>query len=167
MSIDTIDAPNAGGEVETTATKKTKITITATGNPPTFQMRSQFENGGGNQTGSKLNFNQAAGAFTLTFELVDHSGLGLEFYADPTQALWVSSNSTYPTQAGNGGGAITFTPIKNGKLIVDNANHVAADLAFIVRFNSLQANATPPYIYDPTIGNGGTGKTEDDDKDCD
>ena len=148
-------------QVTTATNKKTKITITATGNPPSFAMNSQFENGGGHQNGSKLQFDQNAGAFTLTFELADQSGLGLSFYPDAADSLWVSSNAICPVQPGNGGGAITFGAVKSGKLTADNANLVKADLAFELRFTSSSPGSTPPYIYDPTIGNGGTGNMDE------
>lgn len=167
MSIDTIDAPTAGGEVETSTNKKTKITITAAStNPVTFSMTSNYENGGGSQKGEKLEFDKNAGAFTLVFSLVDNSGKHLAFYPNASDAMWVAVGTTCPTAPGNGGGAITFDSVKDGKLTVDNANSIAQDLTFALCFTGDASGGCPPYVYDPVIGNKGVGspieEAEDD-----
>jgi len=168
MSIDTIDAPNAGEDVQTTANKKTKITVTAANtNPVTFSMTSNYENGGGSQKGDRLDFDKGAGAFTLVFSLVDNSGKNLAFYPTPSDAMWVAVGAVCPTGPGNGGGAITFNSVKDGKLTVDNANAIAQDLAFELRFSGNASGGCPPYVYDPVIGNKGDGNMEDEDREGD
>ena len=146
-------------KVTSTTNKKTKITVTAANtNPVTFSMTANYEDGGGSQDGSnKLKFNQNAGAFTLVLSLVDNSGKHLAFYPNASDAMWVAVGTTCPTAPGNGGGAITFVDVKDGKLTVDNANAIAQDLTFALRFTGDASGTCPPYVYDPVIGNGGVG----------
>jgi len=146
-----------GGAV---AAKKTKVTVTASPLSATpwvdFAMTADYEDKGGKQDGDKLEFDAKAGAFDLSFDLDDKSGLQLDFYPDVADAMWVAVGSTCPTGPGNGGGAIAPGSASNNKLVVTNANQVAETLSFELRFTgNAPGGGQTTYVYDPKIVNGG------------
>ena len=140
--------------------KKTKVTVTARplGAPPWvgFAMASDYVDKGGKQEGDKLKFDAGAGAFDLSFELADDTSLGLAFYPDFADAMWVTAGSSCPSGPGDGGGAIVPGPLSSKKLSVTNANSVAQTLTFALRFTgAAPGGGETSYIYDPKIINGG------------
>ena len=144
----------------TATAKKTKVTVTA--NPlsaapwASFTMAADYVDKGGKQDGDKLKFDANAGPFDLSFELDDNTSLGLAFYPDFADAIWVAVGDACPTGPGNGAGAITPGSVSNKKLVVTNTNSVAETLSFELRFTGSAAGVgVPPYVYDPKIINGG------------
>jgi hypothetical protein len=153
---------------DTATDKKTKVTVTARplAGPPwvRFAMAADYPDKGGKQDGEKLKFDVGAGAFDLSFDLDDQSGLSLAFYPDVADAIWVAAGTTCPTQAGNGGGVITGVSVADKKLVVTNANTIKQTLTFALRFTgTTSAGNYPPYVYDPEIVNGGGKQAGDDD----
>jgi hypothetical protein len=153
---------------DTVTAKKTKVTVTASplAAAPwvSFAMAADYPNKGGKQDGDKLKFDGGAGDFDLSFELDDQTELNLAFYPSATDAIWVAVGTTCPTEAGNGGGAITPVSVSNKKLVVSNANAVAQTLTFALRFSGTQSSGYPPYVYDPEIVNGGGRMFADNDE---
>lgn len=152
------------GELErdTTTSKKAKVVVTATPLTATpwvdFSMKADFPDKGGSQDGEKLKFDRGAGAFELSFDLVDKTTLGLAFYRTVAEAMWVVVGQICPTTAGNGGGAIIPETVTDKKLIVTNANGTAQTLTFALRFTGASSDSShPPYVYDPKIINDGGG----------
>lgn len=140
--------------------KKTKVTVTASpiAVAPwvSFAMKADYPDKGGKQDGEKLKFDARAGAFEISFELDDKTGLQLAFYPAFADTMWVAVGPDCPAEAGNGGGAITPVSVSAKKLVVNNANMVAQTLTFALRFSGTQSSGGhPPYVYDPQIINGG------------
>jgi hypothetical protein len=144
------------------AAKKTKIKLTTrplSAEPwVDFIMDAYYPNGGGQQVGDKLKFDEDEGAFRLEFDLVDDTGLGLAFYLDPAEAIWAAVGTDKPVHPGFADGAITPVSVSDKKLVVINDNWVAQSINFILRFTGKSMDSgTPPYILDPLIVNGGGG----------
>ena len=145
---------------EGTTEKKTKVTVTASPLAvapwASFAMTSDYVDKGGKQEGDKLKFDANAGAFDLSFELADNTSLGLAFYPDFADAMWVAVGEACPTAPGDGNGAITPGSVSNKKLAVTNANSVAQTLTFALRFTgNAPGGGQMTCPYDPKIVNGG------------
>jgi hypothetical protein len=152
---------------DTATDKKTKVTVTARplAEAPwvRFAMAADYPDKGGKQDGEKLKFDVGAGAFDLSFDLDDQSGLNLAFYPDVADAIWVAVGTTCPTAAGNGNGVITGVSASDKKLVVTNANAIKQTLTFALRFTGTAKGDYPPFVYDPEIVNGGGKQAGDDD----
>lgn len=101
----------------------------------------------------------------IKFTLIeDKTGLDLEFYSDPDDAMWVDLAPNCPNQPG-GGGQITFQSSSKKVLRVDDANAgQPCDLKYALRFYGMSKTIDgrdykPPYEYDPDLKNGGGGNT--------
>lgn len=141
-----------------TKPKSAKVKITArtgTVEPVDFSMDAHFPDQGGKQDKDALKFDKHAGPFELTFTLDDKTSLGLGFYPDVTQAMWVAAGSSCPAGPGNGGGVISPVSVVSDTLTVMNANEVEETLTFALHFTGESNGKCPPYSYDPQIKNGG------------
>jgi hypothetical protein len=141
--------------------RKTRVTVTASTSSSSpqgveFTMAADYVDKGGKQEGDKLKFDPGAGPFDLKFDLDDTTSLGLAFYPEFVDAMWVAVGSSCPAGPGDGGGAITPRSVTDRKLNVTNANSVAQTLAFALRFTgTAPGGGKTTYAYDPKIINGG------------
>ena len=157
--------------------KKTLVTVTATALPASpwvaFAMKADYPDKGGKQDGQSLKFDKLAGAFDVTFDLVDASGLNLAFYPEFADAIWVQAGTVCPpAQAGNGNGAIEAGKVSDKQLKMTNLNASPGTLTYMLRFTGDARDPLhPPYEYDPQIINGGKGpldgSSERDEGGCD
>lgn len=99
----------------------------------------------------------------IKFTLVeDTTGLNLEFYSDPKDAMWVDMAPNCPKIPGDGG-QITFQSSNKKILRVEDANSGdPCDLKYALRFYGDTKvidgrEYKPPYEYDPDLKNGGGG----------
>lgn len=151
---------HTSGSIKTT---KVKVTASPLSAAPwvDFTMNADFTDGGGEQVGDKLKFNQGAGGFELTFELHDHTKLNLAFYPNADDAIWAAVGTAKPTQPGFANGALAPVSVTDKKLVVTNNNAAAQSLNFILRFTGdASAGGYPPYVLDPIIVNGGGGNDQ-------
>ena len=92
----------------------------------------------------------------------DQTGLDLEFYKDPDDAMWVDFAPDCPKQKGDAG-QITFQSSSKKVLWVEDANSgPPCDLKYSLRFYGKEKDIggvtyKPPYEYDPDLKNGGGG----------
>jgi len=121
---------------------------------------------GNAKPGKRIDIPPGQNATAIRFKLVeDKTGLDLEFYSNPADAMWVDFAPDCPKMPGNAG-QISFESSSPKMLRVVDANYGRpCDLKYSLRFYGKSATIggvkyEPPYEYDPDLKNGGGGIDE-------
>lgn len=100
----------------------------------------------------KLNFGPGAGQQSISVNLIDNTGLGLQFSSDP---LWVSEGGSCPPPSG-----VNSVQIQNvvpaGLLLTFTDMNQGDECTLIYQMNFVDRNNSLVKPLDPEIKNGGT-----------